>query len=73
MKRNVLPKTEKNGSYELRPHAPQGVKEKKKMDVHREVVGGVIDLENGPTGVRSGLVPTRKASNFERKLTAGRP
>jgi hypothetical protein len=30
MKRNVPPKTEKNGSYELRPHAPQGVKEEKK-------------------------------------------
>jgi hypothetical protein len=30
MKRNVPPNTEKNGSYELRPHAPQGVKEKKK-------------------------------------------
>ncbi len=30
MKRNVPPKTEKNGSYELRPHAPQGVKEKNK-------------------------------------------
>ncbi len=31
MKRNVPPKTEKNESYELRPHATQGVKEKKKL------------------------------------------
>jgi hypothetical protein len=30
MKRNVPQKTEENGSYEFRPHAPQGVKEKKK-------------------------------------------